>query len=391
MSHDLSQLGWDESFACAYRPLDRSDSTPGRVLRADRGVCTVLGAAGVIRATLGRRGAARPPPTTPPGCRAPATGSCCGGGRTAGSPSSAVLPRRTALIRRTADKDSSGQVLAANMDTVAVVEPMHPQPDDARIERLLALAWESGAQPVRGADQGATPRADPAGDRPAARRAGAGRAGAAGQRARRRRARRAARARRARAHAGAARPVRRRQVHAGQRAGRDARSCRCSEIRRADGKGRHTTAYRSLVPVPGGGAVLDTPGIRGVGLLDTGAGLDRAFADIAELAAACRFGDCRHDGRAGLRGHRRARRRLAVAAPAGELAQAAPRGRGGERPQAVRLAEAAGRRREAALTARLWQNAPVRAVDEARIEAAPDAAAGRRAASPPVRRRRGGA
>ena len=44
---------------------------------------------------------------------------------------------------------------------------------------------------------------------------------------------------------------------------------------RADGKGRHTTAFRRLVPVPGGGAVLDTPGIRGVGLLDTGAGLDR--------------------------------------------------------------------------------------------------------------------
>ncbi len=65
-------------------------------------------------------------------------------------------------------------------------------------------------------------------------------------------------------------------------------------IRDADGKGRHTTAYRNLVPLAGGGAVLDTPGIRGVGLLDTEAGLDRAFADIAELAAHCRFGDCRH-------------------------------------------------------------------------------------------------
>jgi ribosome biogenesis GTPase len=71
------------------------------------------------------------------------------------------------------------------------------------------------------------------------------------------------------------------------------------EIRRADGKGRHTTAYRHLVPVPGGGAVLDTPGIRGVGLLDTAAGLDQAFADIAELAAHCRFGDCRHGAEPG--------------------------------------------------------------------------------------------
>jgi ribosome biogenesis GTPase len=51
--------------------------------------------------------------------------------------------------------------------------------------------------------------------------------------------------------------------------------------------------------VPGGGAVLDTPGIRGVGLLDTGEGLDRAFADVADLAATCRFGDCRHDAEPG--------------------------------------------------------------------------------------------
>jgi len=71
------------------------------------------------------------------------------------------------------------------------------------------------------------------------------------------------------------------------------------QIRRADGKGRHTTAYRNLVPVPGGGAVLDTPGIRGVGLLDTADGLDQAFADIADLAACCRFGDCRHQAEPG--------------------------------------------------------------------------------------------
>src|SRR4051812_49679279 len=53
MSHDLSQLGWDESLAAKFRRLERSDSTPGRVLRADRGVCTVLDAGGVTRASLG--------------------------------------------------------------------------------------------------------------------------------------------------------------------------------------------------------------------------------------------------------------------------------------------------------------------------------------------------
>ena len=60
----------------------------------------------------------------------------------------AVLPRRTAIVRRTADKDSSGQVLAANLDTAAVVEPLDPSPDVGRIERLLALAWDSGARPL---------------------------------------------------------------------------------------------------------------------------------------------------------------------------------------------------------------------------------------------------
>jgi ribosome biogenesis GTPase len=51
--------------------------------------------------------------------------------------------------------------------------------------------------------------------------------------------------------------------------------------------------------VPGGGAVRDTPGIRGVGLLDTAGGLDRAFSDVVDVAARCRFGDCEHDGEPG--------------------------------------------------------------------------------------------
>jgi ribosome biogenesis GTPase len=70
-------------------------------------------------------------------------------------------------------------------------------------------------------------------------------------------------------------------------------------IRRADGRGRHTTAYRALVPLPGGGAVLDTPGLRAVGLYDTGAGLDLVFADIEQLATGCRYADCRHGAEPG--------------------------------------------------------------------------------------------
>jgi ribosome biogenesis GTPase len=293
---DLSALGWDETLASAYRNFDRPDAVPARVLRADRGVCTVLDPSGVTRASLAGSvllGAADDPANLP----------CAGDWvvlrrwpdrRTTVD---CVLPRRTALIRRTSDKDSFGQVLAANMDAVAVVEPMHPAPDDARVERLLALAWESGAQPVI-----VLSKSDTAPDPQAVARQLAGLAPGV-------------RVVPVSVHDGTGVDTLREYVAPGRTlallgrsgagkstlvnalAGADVMGIQ--EIRRADGKGRHTTTYRNLVLVPGGGAILDTPGIRGVGLLDTAEGLDRAFAEVAELAAQCRFGDCRHDGEPG--------------------------------------------------------------------------------------------
>lgn len=293
---DLSGLGWDEVYASAFRPLDRSDSTPGRVLRADRGVCTVLGPDGVVRAALAGSvllAAAADP------ARLPCAGDWVVVRRWPDHRTTVecVLPRRTTLIRRTAGKDSSGQVLAVNMDTVAVVEPMHPEPVDARIERLLALAWESGAQPVVVLTKSDT-AADPAavagqvaglapdvpvlpvsasrGDgmgplrelvRPGRTLALLGRSGAG------------------------------KSTLVNELAGTAVMPVQAT--RRADGKGRHTTAYRNLIVIPGGGAIIDTPGIRGVGLLDTAGGLDKAFAEVADLAAMCRFGDCRHQAEPG--------------------------------------------------------------------------------------------
>jgi ribosome biogenesis GTPase len=63
---------------------------------------------------------------------------------------------------------------------------------------------------------------------------------------------------------------------------------------RSDGRGRHTTTHRELVPVPGGGVIIDTPGLRELQLWETDGGLDQTFADIADLVAQCRFSDCRH-------------------------------------------------------------------------------------------------
>ncbi|MGK5684484.1 ribosome small subunit-dependent GTPase A [Actinoplanes sp. URMC 104] len=296
MSHDLSRLGWDESVASAYRPFDRTDATPGRVLRADRGVCTVLDASGVTRASLAGGvllGAARDPARLP----------CAGDWVVLRHwpdrrvTVEAVLPRRTCLIRRTSDKDSTGQVLAANMDTVAVVEPVHPEPDDARVERLLALAWESGAQPLLVLTKTDT-CADPAAvTRQVGRLAPdvpvlavSARLGRGVEQLRSYAGRGRTLALLGRSGAGKSTLV---NVLAGTPV------MPVQQIRDIDGKGRHTTASRNLVLLPSGGAVLDTPGIRGVGLLDTAEGLDKAFADIAALAGRCRFDDCRHESEPG--------------------------------------------------------------------------------------------
>lgn len=67
-----------------------------------------------------------------------------------------------------------------------------------------------------------------------------------------------------------------------------------SAVRESDGKGRHTTVSREMIQLPGGGFVVDMPGVRGLGLWDADAGIEAAFADIEELAEECRFRDCKH-------------------------------------------------------------------------------------------------
>jgi ribosome biogenesis GTPase / thiamine phosphate phosphatase len=311
MRFDLSSLGWDDALAHAYRRLAGTDCPagdapwsgcrPARVTRVDRGVCSLLTEYGAERASLGGPvlGAAATDPTRLPAAGDWVVSRTWPDRRTT---IEAVLPRRSAVVRSTAGVDALSQILAANVDVAAVVAAVDPEPDLGRIERLLALAWNSGARPMiilTKADLAADPQSIV--DEVSIGAPGVDVVAVS-------------------ATTGAGLDRLRPLVQHGRTLGLVGASgagkstlvnalvgtpvMAVQAIRDADGKGRHTTAYRALIPVPGGGAVLDTPGLRGIGLTGVdqpggGAGgvrgLDRAFADITELAAACRFTDCRHD------------------------------------------------------------------------------------------------
>ena len=74
---------------------------------------------------------------------------------------------------------------------------------------------------------------------------------------------------------------------------------RTQEVRASDGRGRHTTTHRELLLLPGGGLLMDTPGMRELQLWDVDEGVEETFSDIEELATDCRFSDCEHPGEPG--------------------------------------------------------------------------------------------
>jgi len=211
-----------------------------------------------------------------------------------------TLPRRTAFVRGAGRTDARAQVLAANLDVVLVVQSLSAAPSPGRVERLLALAWSSGALPVV-----VLSKADLAGDpeterlEVAAAAPGAevvcvstvpGHPAAAGLDALRRLVPAGSTA----AVLGLSGVGKSSLVNA--LAGAEVLVTR--DIR-DDGMGRHTSVRRELVPVPWGAVVIDTPGLRGVQLWDADEGLDTAFSDIVALEEGCRFSDCSHVGEPG--------------------------------------------------------------------------------------------
>jgi ribosome biogenesis GTPase len=288
------ELGWDDTWEETWADACRPGLVPARVTRIDKGGLSVDGADvsfGRQLIVAGKK------------ARDAVVGDWCGL-----DPDTARielrLPRRSVLERRSpgADRDDlalSAKAVAANLDHLLVLQPLDVGVNPARLVRELVIAWESGAQPavvLTKSDQvDASALAE------------------------------------ARAAAGAAapgvdvvavsnltghglhelRPLLRPGITvallgasgAGKSslvnalAGR--RVALTGNVRESDLRGRHTTVTGQLLALRDGGLLIDTPGIRGVGLWRAWDGLAMAFSDVESVADTCRFEDCAHTGEAG--------------------------------------------------------------------------------------------
>ncbi|MFF4786009.1 ribosome small subunit-dependent GTPase A [Streptomyces griseorubiginosus] len=289
----LAPYGWDEAWADAFAPYESEGLIPGRVVRVDRGQCDIVTADGTLRADTAF--------VTP---HDPMRVLCTGDWAVVepgGNPRyvRTYLPRRTAFVRSTSSKRSEGQILAANVDHAIVAVSLAVELDLGRIERFLALAWESGAQPLvvlTKADLVPDPvtlshlvqdvettapgvpvltvsALDGDGLDVLVASVSGGTTVLLGQ-------------------SGAGK-----STLANVLVGEDVMQVHTT--RDVDGKGRHTTTTRNLLALPGGGVLIDTPGLRGVGLWDAETGVGQVFSEIEELAERCRFHDCAHEAEPG--------------------------------------------------------------------------------------------
>jgi ribosome biogenesis GTPase len=210
----------------------------------------------------------------------------------------AVLPRRTAFVRRAVTDSSQGlQVIAANIDVAFVVTSLNADLNPRRIERYLAAAWQSGARPVVVLTKSDLSE-DPQGLAAEVAELAAG-----------------CLVLTVSAREGIGLDTLLAQLGPGETGvligssgvgkstlvntllGEERMATQA--IRDNDDQGRHTTSHRQLILLPGGGMILDTPGFREVGLIDADEGVSAVFDDIERLIQACRFSDCRHDNEPG--------------------------------------------------------------------------------------------
>lgn len=283
----LTELGWNDRLEAIFNTHFKDSHIPARVIRVDRGAVTVQGAdesvSAVVAGVLDSTGE----------MDRPAVGDWVALDLDADTAVvRAILPRIGTLSRRRPGESDNAQAVAANVDVVFIVEAVERGPNPRRIERAVALAWDAGATPVI-----VVTKIDLIDDRETAvekAREGAPFADIAALSA----------------VDGSGVDELLEYLPPGSTAvllgpsgvGKSTLTNRLlgeerlavSHVREGDAKGRHTTTHRELVVLPSGGCLIDTPGIRELGLWLGAEAVDSAFPEIEAAAENCRFRDCRH-------------------------------------------------------------------------------------------------
>jgi ribosome biogenesis GTPase len=287
---NLKDLGWDAFFADAFAQYQDDGLIPARVAARHHGPCELL----TERGRLGGMPAGRLNDD-----EMPVVGDWVAARPLDGERRTiieAVLPRRSAFTRKEAWRRTVEQVVAANVDTMLLTTAFGADLNPRRIERYLTATWDSGADPVlvvNKLDDAIDASAELAEVEavalgvpvlPMSATTGEGLEALEPYLVR-------GRTLAVVGSSGVGKTTLVNRLLGGGKLATAETS--------AGGQGRHTTTRRDLFVLPGGGMLLDTPGMRELQLWAEEEALDSTFPEIAALAAACRFGDCAHDGEPG--------------------------------------------------------------------------------------------
>lgn len=282
----LQDLGWDAFFAEAFEPYEKDNLIPARVSARHHGPCELLTGRGRLGGIISGRLTEE---------ELPAVGDWVAVRPVDGEKKAvieAVLPRRSVFTRKEAWKRTVEQVIAANVDTVFLVTAFGQDLNPRRLERYLTAAWDSGATPVIVANKCDTAE-DPAAEIALVEPVAMGVPIYAVS-----------------AISGEGLDALESELEPGKTvallgssgvgkstlvnrfAGREVLATAETSV---EGRGRHTTSHRELVPLPSGALLLDTPGMRELQLWADEEVLETTFSEISAIAANCRFADCAHE------------------------------------------------------------------------------------------------